>query len=294
MSFLPSSVTSEVRDAYLTRLGLEAEPPSADALRRLHRRQVERVPYETIWIHGGETWGIDPADAIVRIALQGRGGYCYHLNGALGLLLQSLGYAVHAHVGAVHGPEGFDERSRGNHLVLTVDGLPSEDNPSGRWYVDAGLGDALHEPLALAAGLYRQDPFRLGLEERRDEWCDWHLTHDPSGGFVGMGWTNASATLDDFEAKHRWLSTAPESGFVQVAMAERRDATGVDVIRGLVLTRVGSNAQTSEPLVTRDEWFGALGDIFHLRFEHSPPGIRERLWSRVMEQHRVWEADGRP
>lgn len=98
MSFLPSSVTSEVRDAYLTRLGLEAEPPSADALRRLHRRQVERVPYETIWIHGGETWGIDPADAIVRIALQGRGGYCYHLNGALGLLLQSLGYLSLIHI----------------------------------------------------------------------------------------------------------------------------------------------------------------------------------------------------
>src|SRR3954463_7693768 len=106
--FLPTLVTKELRDAYLDRLGLDAEPPSADALRRLHRRQVERVPYETLWIHAGERWGIDPVEAMTRIALHGRGGYCYHLNGALGLLLRSLGYSVHGHVGGVHGADGPD------------------------------------------------------------------------------------------------------------------------------------------------------------------------------------------
>src|SRR4051812_37631419 len=74
----------ELRDAYLSRLGLEAEPPSVDALQRLHRRQVERIPYETLWIQAGGAWGIDPVDSVRRIALQRRGGYCYHLNGAFG------------------------------------------------------------------------------------------------------------------------------------------------------------------------------------------------------------------
>lgn len=247
------SVDDELRDAYLGRLGLEAAPPSADALRLLHRRQVERVPYETMWIHAGEGWGIDPADAMARIAVHGRGGYCYHLNGAFGLLLRSLGYSVHGHVGGVHGADGPDEASIANHLVLTVDGLTSDDNPSGVWYVDAGLGDAMHEPLPLAAGVYRQEPFRLVLTAPGDRLGDWHLDHDPAGGFVGMGWTTAAAELADFEAKHHWLSTAPESGFVQVAMAERRDATGVDVIRGLVLTRIGSDARTHEPITDRDD-----------------------------------------
>jgi arylamine N-acetyltransferase len=101
--FPPTSVTNELRDAYLDRLGLDAEPPSAEALRRLHRRHVERVPYETLWIQAGERWGIDPVEAMTRIALHRRGGYCYHLNGALGLVLRSLGYSVHGHVGGVHG-----------------------------------------------------------------------------------------------------------------------------------------------------------------------------------------------
>src|SRR6185437_6116976 len=49
MFFTSTSVDSDLRDAYLARLGLEAEPPSVEALRWLHRRQVERVPYETMW-----------------------------------------------------------------------------------------------------------------------------------------------------------------------------------------------------------------------------------------------------
>jgi N-hydroxyarylamine O-acetyltransferase len=294
MSFLSTSVASELRDAYLDRLGLEAEPPSAEALRRLHRRQVERVAYETMWIHAGERWGIAPADAMTRIAFHGRGGYCYHLNGAFGLLLRSLGYSVHGHVGCVHGADGPDDHSAANHLVLTVDGLPTGDHPAGRWYVDAGLGDAMYEPLPLAAGAYWQEPFRLVLEEPRHTWGDWHLTHDPAGGFVGMGWTTAAARLVDFEARHIWLSTAPESGFVQVAMAERRDASGIDVMRGLVLSRIGSNARSHEPLTARDDWFATLADVFDLRFDHSPPGTCDRLWSRVLDQHRAWEAAGRP
>ena len=50
----------ELAKSYLARLGLDAEPPTAAALVRLHRAHVERVPWETLWIHCGETWGTDP------------------------------------------------------------------------------------------------------------------------------------------------------------------------------------------------------------------------------------------
>src|SRR6266508_2004020 len=72
------------RRAYLERLGLEAEPPSAEALQRLARAHVAVVPYETVWIHLGEAWTTDPAASAQRVAHQRRGGYCYHLNGAGG------------------------------------------------------------------------------------------------------------------------------------------------------------------------------------------------------------------
>jgi len=284
----------ELRAAYLERLGLEAEPPSFDALQRLHRRQVERVPYETMWIHMGDWWGIDPVDSAARIALRGRGGYCLHLNGAFSELLDALGYAVTRHVGGVHGPDGPDAGELTNHLVLTVSGLPTSGHPSGVWYVDAGLGDAMIEALPLAEGVYHQPPFRLALDKTADRVGDWHLTHDPAGSFTGMSWRAAPASITEFEERHAWLSTSPESKFVCMASAQRRDATGVFALRGLVLSRVGEGTVSPELLTERDDWFAVLGDVFDLRFDGVPPEMLDALWERVLSGHLAWEAAGRP
>ena len=71
---------------YLNRLGVEAERPSAEALARLHRAHVERVPYETFWIHlaqgGGSTrrnprGGWPPRGAAATATSStGRSGHC--------------------------------------------------------------------------------------------------------------------------------------------------------------------------------------------------------------------------
>ena len=277
---------ADVRRAYLDRLGVAPEEPSEEALGLLVRRHAERVPYETLWIQAGEGWGIDPAESAERVALRGRGGYCYHLNGALGLLLTSLGYAVRGHVGGVHGPEGPGPSSRGNHLVLTVELPPSEANPTGVWYVDAGLGDALHDPLPLVAGSHRQAPFDLTVERSADG-SQWHLAHDPRGGFTGMTWDVGEARWEDFGDQHLRLSTSPDSGFVQVPMAELRDATGVDVIRGLVLSRIGDGAR-SESVTDRGAWFEVLADVFGLRLDTLDAGGRDRLWASAVSAHRRW------
>jgi N-hydroxyarylamine O-acetyltransferase len=91
-------------DAYLARLGLEREPPSVDALARIQRAHVERVPYETLWIHLGERWTVEPVASAERIARRRRGGYCFHLNGALSDLLRDLGTTSCATSAASTGP----------------------------------------------------------------------------------------------------------------------------------------------------------------------------------------------
>jgi arylamine N-acetyltransferase len=149
------------------------------------------------------------------------------------------------------------------------------------------LGDALHDPLPLAAGQYPQPPFQLALQRLDDR--RWQLDHDPAGGFARMIWTDGTAQQRDFETKHVWLSTSPDSGFVQVPMAERRDATGVDVVRGLLLSRVGDGAFTAEPVTGRSAWFELLAEVFGLRFEAVAPEARERLWAAAVQAHRRWE-----
>ena len=101
--------------------------------------------------------------------------------------------------------------------------------------------------------------------------------------------------MDDFAERHEWLSTSPDSGFVRVATAQRRDATGVDVAAGPRAHRgSATGAADGTPLTERADWFAALADVFGLRFEAPPPDALDRLWDRVLAAHRAWEAAPTP
>ena len=274
-------------DAYLRRLGVEAEPPSVEALFRIHRAHVERVPYETTWIHVGERWDIDVKKSAERIAFHGRGGYCFHLNGALSRLLAMLGYDVSHHIGGVHTADP-SSNDLTNHLVLVVGGLRSTDNPGGDWYVDAGLGDALHEPLPLLAGTYTQGPMTFELEETPGGIGDWHFVHDRLGSFAGMNFRAQVATLDAFEERHRHLSTSPDSGFVRTVTVQHRLPDGVRALRALTLTTRDHDGTTTRIVTDRDDWFALLADEFRLTLDGVDAAGRDRLWAGARASHDMW------
>lgn len=274
--------------AYLERLDVQARgEPSIDALRVLHRAHVERVPYENLDIQLGRPTSVDPVEAAGRI-VRGRGGYCFHLNGSFSALLRELGYAVTRHLGGVQRIAEDGARVNGGHMALTVRGLSDETCPDGVWFVDVGLGSALHEPVPLREGELRQGPFAYRLRRSQAVAHGWRFDHDPRGLFVGMDFRDEAAAVGDFAPMHEYFSTSPESGFVRVAVAQRRDAEGVDILRGLLLSRVGS--APSEALVESEvEWFGALADVFGLPLVDVDEAERRRLWRRVVEAHEEFE-----
>ncbi|MEV0402555.1 arylamine N-acetyltransferase [Actinoallomurus sp. NPDC050550] len=277
---------------YLRRLGLSAPgPPSVAGLRALHAAQVERVAYEALDVQLGRLTSIDPYDSAERI-VSGRGGYCYHLNGAFSLLLGALGYDVSWHRAGVqvrHAPEppGVE---LANHLALTVRGLPAEDCPEGVWLVDAGLGDGLHEPLPLRAGEYVQGPFRFRLRPSEVEPGGWRLDHDPRGAFIGMDFGLRTAVVGEFLDRHHHLSTSPESGYVRTCTVLRRDADGVDALTGCVLRRIGSGPDQRRVLDSQEEWYAVLTGLFGLALTDLDAAAREALWGRVHRAHEDWSA----
>lgn len=282
---------------YLARLGLpDLGQPSVAALFDLHRAHVERVPYENLEIQLGCPTTLDPLESADRIVRRRRGGYCFHLNGAFAALLGALGYRVRWHVGGVQ--NAVDDPvpgASGNHVALTVHGLPTEECPEGVWFVDVGLGDALHEPLPLRPGVFRQGPFTYALDRSPVVPFGWRFDHDPTGSFARMDFAPASAGPDDFAATHKRLSTAPDSPFVRTLAVQRRDASGVDVLRGRVLTRVegsaaGCGTGREEELTTAASWFAALGDVFGLTLDDVPAQRRRELWERVCRAHEAWAA----
>ena len=268
--------------AYLHRLGVpDPGAPSAEALRRLHVAHVERIPYETVGIALGRPVGIAPEESVARI-VAGWGGYCYHLNGAFSWLLTRLGYAVQRHLGGVQTPGRSAPGPNGNHLALTVrlDGHV--------WLVDVGLGLGLHEPLPLRAGEHRQGRFTVELS--RSALTDgWRLEQDCRiDVFQAMDFADATASMDDFQAKHIRLSTDPRSGFVAWVSVQLRTADAAWGLKNLVLTRFDGDATPQRNLDSPGILWETLEDLFHF----APPDLtdaeREALWDRLWAAHREW------
>ena len=276
---------------YLRRLRLPGSAgagPSVEGLFALHRAHAELVPYETLEIWLGRPTTVDPAESVGRI-LRGRGGYCFHLNGAFSALLTALGYRVTRHFGGVQGNALRSAGATGNHLVLTVAGLPSAEAPEGRWLVDLGMGDGLHEPLPLTPGAFRQGPFAYALSESVAEPGGWRFDHDPRGSFLGMDFRAGPTEMTAFAEMHEFLSTSPESGFVRTLAICRRDATGCDTLRGLTLTRLGES-ENRTLLDDRADWFAAVTDVFGIPLDDVTPTERDALWRRLTEAHEEWLA----
>jgi N-hydroxyarylamine O-acetyltransferase len=275
---------------YLKRLGLQPEPPSIEALRRLHRAHVEQIPYETVWLHLGEPWTLDPPASVERIVHEQRGGYCFHLNAAFHELLIALGYASERHVGTVHGPEGPTPERVGNHLALTVSNLPDADGTSD-WYVDAGLGEALYEPIPLREGMHTQHPMTFSLTKRPND--SWQFQHDPTlGSFAAMTFTTAATEMNTFTAMHHFFATSPTSHFARVVTVQRRDATGVDILRGLVLRRLGSRPAEQE-FQTSAEWYDMLAERFYLPLTAITADAKQALWNKTNATHLAWRQTDR-
>ena len=78
-----------------------------------------------------------------------------------------------------------------------------------------------------------------------------------------MVWRSEPTSIDAFAERNVFLSTSPESGFVKVLTVQRRDATGIDILRGLTLKRVGAGAFETT-LTTEGEFAEVLREVFGL------------------------------
>jgi N-hydroxyarylamine O-acetyltransferase len=276
--------------SYLARIGLsEAEPPSAQALADLHARHLERVPYENLDIQMGRPTSVDGADAAQRIVRDGRGGYCFHLNGAFGILLDALGYTVTRHRGTVQSPAGPPSTSL-NHLILHVHDLPTDDHPDGTWWADLGLGDGFTRPLPLRAGRWDDAPWVYGLAASPTYAGGWRLVQEPAGAFALADADTVAPDPRELAAAHARLSTAEDSGFVRTATAQRRRAGAFVVLRACALSRIEASGTSTEVIERREDWFAALADLFDLRLADVGEAEKQALWERVVAQHETWAA----
>jgi len=256
-----------VIDEYLGLLGVPRRAPSLAYLFELHRAHVARVPYTNVQIMRGRPASIEPLDAIRQI-LDGNGGYCFHLNGAFSWLLREVGFAITLHRGYAyrHGVTSIDL----NHLALLAHDLDDRV-----WFVDAGLGDALYEPLPLAVGHYRQGPFVYGLDFVGGRW---RFTHDELGSFAYMDFEPEAVGIGDFAEAHEFLSTAPSSPFRRFLTSQVRLADRVNIMRGCTSTLLDATG--------KHETYAESGSDFAAAYAVVGLSNVDDFWEETLETHR--------
>jgi N-hydroxyarylamine O-acetyltransferase len=274
---------------YLARLGLEGiGPPSTDALADLQARHLECVVFENLEIQRARPTTVDYAESAERIVKRGRGGYCFHLNGAFGLLLEALGYEVSRRRGTVQPPLDKAPTRLLNHLVVLVHGLPTSGHPAGTWWVEVGFGDGPARPLALRAGAAEDELHTYALEPSPVYAGGWRLLQGEAEDLAIIDVDTAQPPAAELAAAHERLSVSPQSRFVRTATVQRRDARGVDVLRARTLSRIERAGTDTTLLADEGEWFAALADVFGLDLRDVDAPERHALWERVQAQHEVW------
>lgn len=298
---MPTSVAvgmAAEASGYLARIGVDPGlPPTLETLRLVHRAHLDAVPYENLGIMlavvlGGTPPTTTTADCVTRVASVGRAGYCFHQNAALQAGLEALGFRVTRHHGHVWTRPEDRSGTELNHLVLVVSGLPTDDNPEGRWWPDAGLGEGFRDPVALVDGVVDDGGFAYLLEGVRPD--GWSFTNAPGGSFQGIEVSARPAGTAEVQAAHRRLSTAPDGVFARVLVVQRRQDTHYDSLRGCVLSRVGGSSRVERDVTTYADWRNALVEVLRLPVGDLPEDDLEALWVAVRGAHDAWDVAGRP
>jgi hypothetical protein len=290
-------------ERYLGRLGLADRPPATLAgLRAVQRAHVARIPYDNLSIMLGRPDSADPAASVVRAASGGRVGYCFQQNGAVEWLLTELGFSVSRRHGHVWNRSEDELGTTLNHLVLVVSGLPSEHNPGGHWWVDAGLGEGFAEPLPLVRGDHVVEGWSFGIGAgygaqaagRPTGPAAWTYRHLPGGVLSGIVVTSRDHSAATIADAHRTLSSGEDAPFRRVLVTQRIDGPEQRTVRGLVHQVLTPAGRDQRDLTSYDEWRGALVDDLLLAVDDVTDAEWESLWDRSVAAHRAWDEAGRP
>ena len=245
-------VDARLIDDYLRRLGAgHPARPTAGVLSELHLRHLQAVPFENLSVHLGEEIVLEEERLVEKIVERRRGGFCYELNGAFGVLLAALGFEVTLLAARVYGEEGrlgipYD------HMALLVG---TEDE--GEWLADVGFGAHSHHPLRWGHHGEQQDPggvFRIvgaGPDAALAGATDVDVVRD---GAREYRLEVRPRALGDFVTGAWWHSSSPGSHFVRSLVCSRVTEDGGRItLSGRRLKTTDAQGRSEEREVGTDE-----------------------------------------
>ncbi len=246
--------------AYFERIGWrERAQPDLETLAGLLRAHMARIPFENLDVLCGRRVRLDLAGLQGKLVAARRGGYCFEHATLFAAVLEALGFYPIRHAARVvlHAPRTEVPRT---HMFLTV------PLPEGTFVVDPGFGNLAPPfpvPLAdrgeagpaAATHWMARDGLRWALRAR-------------SGGQAVAAWVSTleEENARDFEMANHYVSTHPDSGFVNRLMLRAITADGRVTVMNREVTRWRGGEAQSWQLADRGELRSVLARHFGFDF----------------------------
>jgi len=197
-------------EKYLRRIGLPNTElgPNLKTLKWLQKNHLLRVPFENLDIHWGTEITLDVLRFYAKIVENGRGGFCYELNGLFNELLKGIGFQTKIVSARVAGKEGVYGEEY-DHLAILV---KIDDD---EYLADVGFGDFIAEPLKIEFDTEQRDP--NGIYYIRQIESDYLevVSKTNTGVQHEYKFKNREHDLDEFAGMCVHNQSSPESHFTQ-------------------------------------------------------------------------------
>jgi len=222
------------KNSYLDRIHFTGKLElTVDCLRALHLAQLKSIPFENLDIPLNRRIRLTKEDILEKLLEQKRGGFCYELNYAFSLLLNSLGFQVKLLSASVF--DGTDFGKDFDHLLLLV---KIDHKP---YIADVGFGDSFREPLALDSGISSQSDTRYKIEKSGENYTLLQQKNDEK-------WTTQylfslhAQDIADFNKMCNFHQTSPESSFTKKSVCTiATDLGRITISNGRLITTASAN-----------------------------------------------------
>lgn len=245
----------------LSRLGLampEQLRPTKELLFSIQYQFTQTVPYENIDILRGIPLSLEEGDLYDKIVTRHRGGYCFEINGFLGMLLRSIGYDVIDYMARYLRGETEIPMRRHRVLIVTCD-------DGAKYICDAGIGQsAFRYPLPFIEGnedhqcgeIYRLD---------RDDFYGWVISDWHHGAWRRFyGFTEEPQLNIDYVMPSFWCEKHPDSPFTSAYMLSIKTPDGRKTLDGNGF-RVFAGEDVTETTLSDAEIPEVLDTVFGIR-----------------------------
>jgi len=266
----PQDATPIDLEAYFERVEYRGErQPTVQVLMDVHLAHATHIPFENLDVMLRRPIPIDLTSIQTQLVRNRRGGYCFQQNLLLAAALEQLGFTVTLLQARVR--LGTHRVLPRTHVALAVD-VAGE-----RWLADTGFGSwGLLVPVPLHVGEFQQFGWSYRVARESDLW----VLQAPVGGI----WQDLYVFSQepqfpvDFVPANHYISTHPESRFVQTLTVQRVAPDVRRVLKNTDFVATTAAGETRRTVKSSAELLEVLAGEFGLVFSAGTEFLPASVW----------------